>query len=144
METRKESITDMTAATLLGDVMGLVKQELIANQEPWQKMSEQKQADALHRIEMSIRQGITKAVKLLASEDRPTLSATIDQVVLKDGVKVVLKLPKGIGAIHDLVDAQGTAVLLVISDPDQHMGGADDHQPDPQQPPLPLASDKAA
>lgn len=130
---KQQTIDKMTSDTLLGSLMLLVRQELAAAQKPWQAMSEQEQADAIHRIEMSLRQAVTKAVKIIASQDRPTASATLDKFESKDGLKLVLTLPKDSAAKHDLLDAEGTTVLIVLASPEAHMGGSDDVQPDPQQ-----------
>src|SRR4051812_25227152 len=90
---KQQTIDKMTADTLLGSFMLLIRQELAAAQKPWQAMSEEEQADAIHRIEMSVRQSVTKATKLMASENRASANATLEQVVFKDGIKAVIKLP---------------------------------------------------
>jgi len=130
---KQQTIDSMASETMLGTLKDLVKQELAAAQKPWQAMSEQEQSDALHRIEMSLRQAIIKATKLIASEGRQSMAATLEQVVFKDGIKVVLKIPKGSAHSHELADHSQKSVFLVLSDPDQHMGGAEDVKSEPDQ-----------
>ncbi|HEY1772474.1 MAG TPA: hypothetical protein VGH91_04700 [Gammaproteobacteria bacterium] len=132
-QSQQQTIDKMTSDTLLGSLMQLVHQELVVMQKPWQAMTEEEQADAIHRIEMSLRQAVTKATKLLASDDRANAMATLEQLVLKDGIKAVLKLPKDTGSTQFLADAVGKSVLVVFIDADAHMSGADAVQPDPNQ-----------
>lgn len=130
---KQQTIEAMASETMLGSLKELVKQEIATLQKPWQAMTEDEQADALHRIEMSLRQAVTKATKFLASNDRAHAMATLDQLVLKDGIKAVLKLPKDTGSTQFLADAVGKSVLLVFIDPEAHMGGGDDVKAEPNQ-----------
>lgn len=127
---------DVAAETMLGDFMALHVQELRASKKPWDAMSEDEQRDALHRTEMSVRQSITKATKIISSDNRAITSAALEQVVFKDGVKAVLKLPKDSASAQFLTDAVGKSVYLVFADPEQHMGGSEAVKADAQQRPL--------
>lgn len=130
---QQKTIDDMVGETLLGSLMSLVRQELAAAQKPWQAMSEEEQADSINRIEMCCRQAVTKAAKIIASDDRASVTAKLEQLTVKDGIKAVLKLPKDTASTQFLSDSVGKSVLLVFVDPELHMGGADTVTADPNQ-----------
>lgn len=136
-------VIEMTESTMLGDLMAVVLQELKAAPNCWQKMSEQEQDDTIHRVENTCRQAVRQACHLIASGNRPTLVATVEKVEFKDGVKAVLAMGKFDPSRHDLADATGDTVLVVVSGAGQYMGGADEHQADPDQAEIPLANEAA-
>jgi len=128
----------ITAETMLGDLMALCIDEMKAMPTVWQKLPEEQQQAVIDRAKHRVMTAINKAVHIIASEDRPTLTATVDQVVFKDGVKAVLTMSSSNPARHDLADAQGEQVLVVVMTGEQFTGGAEEITPDPDQPGLQL------
>lgn len=140
-EARKDP-EDIASATLLGDLMSLVLQELKAAPDVWQKLSQSQQDDVIHRVEASLRQSATKAVKIIASEDHPTITGSLEQVTVKDGYKLVVKVAKGNALAHHLIDCQGSTIALVITGVDGFMGGADAVKSEPDQHALPIEEEE--
>ena len=129
---------NVAAETMLTDLMSTMLDELKLIPDCWQKLSQKKQDDALHRIENRLRDNISQAVNIIAADGCAVVYADVEQVVFKDGIKCVLKLGMSNPARHDLADAVGHPVLIVVGDSNQFMGG-DLPQADPDQCDLPIA-----
>jgi len=141
-EVTEEEIIEMTHATMLGEMMNFCITEMKAMPDVWQKMSESKQREVIDRAEDRMKGVIRAAVGLITSEGRPKLVAKVDKVEFKDGVKAQLTMSKNDPARHDLADAQGEEVMIVVSGAEQFTEGRDNKpQPDPDQPDLPLDDD---
>ena len=55
---------------------------------------------------------------------------------MKDGIKAVVTLPKSDAQRHELFDAAGQAVLLIVGGASEFYGGSSEVKPDPDQPAL--------
>src|SRR5690606_30910002 len=101
MSEQNESI-DVAEETMAGDLMSFLRDELKAAPDVWQKMSEEQQENVIYRAENRVLTAVKKAVQIIASADRPTISATVESVTVKDGIKAVLTLPKYDAQRHEL------------------------------------------
>lgn len=139
--TEETAITavELARETLLGDLMQLVIDELKAAPDVWQKLSEHKQDALIHRVEQRTREAVRQVVEMIASNGRTAIPATLEQVTVKDGIKGVITVSKTDPSRHDLTDAVGRAVMIVVADPSEFNGGAGAVQADKDQPELPLA-----
>ena len=137
-ETEPSVAVNVAAETMLADLMSAVVDELKLLPDCWQKLSEKKQDDALYRIEHRLRANISMAVSIIAADGRAVIDADVEQVVFKDGIKCVLKLGMSNPARHDLADAVGHPVLIVVGDDKQFMGG-ELPRAEPDQSDLPIA-----
>lgn len=57
---------------------------------------------------------------------RTVVAGDLEQITIKDGVKAVVKFSAAAPNLHELYDASGKAVLVVVANPDEHTGGMDD------------------
>ncbi|AMO55652.1 hypothetical protein GZ77_09025 [Endozoicomonas montiporae] len=130
---KDEERLQLTASTLLGDLMGLVTDEVKALPDVWQKLSELQQQEVIVRVKKQCTNAVAQAVRIMATGDRVSLLATVDTVTFKDGVKAVFKMPGNSPGRHDLADAEGETVMIVIPDTDAYMGG-EEPEADPDQP----------
>jgi len=138
---RKKDATDLDAfepvevasETMAGDLLAAMVDELKTLPDVWQKLPMHKQDEVIWRLRHRVTGAVRQAVRIIASEDRPTLVASVEKVEFKDGVKATLVMSKGNPARHDLADAQGSEVLVVVASAEQHMGGTEGVQPDPDQ-----------
>lgn len=124
---------EIAAETMLGDLTSAVLDEIKQAPAVWDKMSESQQDEVIERLHRRCDHAIRQAVHIIASEEMPTLKAVVDQVVFKDGVKATLSMSPNNPARHDLADAQGETVLIVISSAEQYTGG-EKPEADPDQP----------
>lgn len=134
-ETEEKAIElgSITEELMAGEMMAMIIDELKQAPCVWQQMSEHDQQDVIYRAERRVKSIITQAVHILASKDRPALIGDVDTVTFKDGVKAVLKMDKASPHRHDLADAEGSSVILVVVDPDEYFGGVDEVEAEPNQ-----------
>lgn len=114
---------EMTATTVGRDLLSALIQELKLLPEPWHKLSQAKQDDIIDRLRDRVENNVKMAVHLIASEGRTVVQGDLDQVTIKDGAKVVIKIGRGAESLHDLYDSQGKAVLIVVADSQTHTAG---------------------
>lgn len=145
-ETNVEPVTDdteeMAVGTLKGDIRDWLLDRLKQQQKPWEQMSEAEQADLIAQAEMAAGDMVRRAVRMIAAEGRKVIVAQLEQVTVKDGIKAVVTLSKHDACRHDLVDAQGKDVLIVVADAGDYMGAKGEAVPDADSPGLPLEDDK--
>jgi hypothetical protein len=109
--------------TLFGDICALVVDEFKALPDVWQKLPQNRQDQVLGRVASRVREAVNEAVRMIDSDGRDVIEATLEQVTIKDGIKGVVTLPKHADCRHALMDAVGKTVLLVVSEPTQYLGG---------------------
>ena len=107
--------------------------EIRALPDCWQKMSEDQQAESLDRLCGAVDAAVTAAVVTLAAGEMATIRAEVESVTFKDGVKAVFTVQKDSPYRHDLADAQGNNVLIVLEDIKSYTASARDVKPDPDQ-----------
>jgi hypothetical protein len=133
-----EETQDLAAETLKGDVRDWYLDRVKQLQKPWQQMGEAEQRSLIYDAESAAADMVRKAVRILAAEGRKVIVAQLEQVTVKDGIKAVVTLSKHDACRHELVDAQGKDVLIVVADAGDHMGEKAAAKPDAEEPPLPL------
>lgn len=131
-----EEAVAIAAQTMTGDLMQCLIDEFKSAPDVWQKMPEHQQQDVIYRAQERVQYAIKQAVEIIASANRPTIVATVESVTVKDGIKAVVTLPKSDAQRHELFDAAGMAVLLIVGGASEFYGGASEVKPDPDQPAL--------
>lgn len=114
---------EMTADTMLGDMVRMVIDEIKAAPDVWPKLSEYKQDDVIRRVTKQCTELVKMAVHLIAADGREVISADLEQITAKDEIKAVLKLVRHDPQRHALLDAVGKPVLIVVAGAAQFMGG---------------------
>jgi hypothetical protein len=124
--------------TMTGDlrdcILDFLKHE--KNPLPWNMQTEEQQSDAIHKVTDAVTRAVEKAVALIAADGRQVIEAILDQVTVKDEIKAVCKVSKSNALRHDLMDATGYSVLLVVSDAGVYKGERKPALPEPNEPPL--------
>ena len=129
---------EIARETMLGDLMKVCLDEIRAAPDVWPKLSQEKQEDVIDRVERRVSAAVREAVEIIAAKGRIAIAATLEQVTVKDGIKAVVTLSRSDSRRHELIDACGQNLLLVVADATEHMGGAGVHKPEPDQPGLPI------
>lgn len=132
--------TDIAAETMHGDLMSIVLDELKAAPDVWQRLGEVEQQEVIDRIKARTFAAINTCVALIAASHFTRLAAKVESVTVKDGIKAVLTLSQFDPARHELVDAQGETAYIVLADAEAFTGGAEAHEPDPDQAELTLGA----
>lgn len=106
----------MTAESMGKDLLGALVTEIKLLKKPWEKMSQNQQDELIERLRKRVVDQVAQAVHILAADGRVVCEGDLDQVTIKDGVKAVVKLSSNQPDIHELFDATGKKVLLVVAD----------------------------
>lgn len=130
----------IAAETMHGDLMSAILDEVKALDMPWHLQSQNDQQDIIERVDNRVRALVARCVEIIASNARPTITATLESVTVKDGIKAQLTMSRAAVQRHDLIDAQGSQVMLVIVTDDYSGGERPRAQPD--QRPLPLGNNE--
>lgn len=133
-----EDTIDLAADSLTGDIRDTMLEWFRHRPKPWQQMSEAEQRNLAQEADHKARALVGKAVRLIAGDGRNVVTATLDQVTVKNGIKAALSIDRHSEHRHDLVDAQGKVVLLMVADDKPYQGERRPVQVDRDQPGLPL------
>lgn len=118
---------NMTANTLGKDLLSALVLELKMMPDTWVKLSEKKQNDIIDRLRSRVDASVKMAVHLIAANGRTVVQGDLDKITIKDGAQALIKIGKSVAALHELAEAQGQAVLLVLSGGEgQYSGGMDE------------------
>ncbi|MDE3023688.1 MAG: cell division protein FtsK [Pseudomonadota bacterium] len=116
----------MTADTIGRDLLQALVLEMKLLPDVFQKLSKNKQDDVIDRLRSRVADNIRMAVHMLAAEGRTVVAGDLDQITIKDGVKAVIKFGAGAPNLHELYEVSGKAVLVVVANAGDHLGGMDE------------------
>jgi hypothetical protein len=119
-----EETHELAAATATGDLRDFILNRLRYEQDkrPWNQRSESDQHATVASVEASCSELVTKLIEMLAAGGRKTISCTLSQATVKDGIKAVLEISKHDALRHILLDSIGSRVLIVVADPSDFQG----------------------
>lgn len=132
----EESTQELASEQLLAELMSIALDELKLGNEPWQRLSQNAQDDAIERVEKRCKAAVQQTVHLISSRGFVRMPATLDQLVAKDGLKATLSLNKLDPHRHELLDAQGSVITLVLASASQFIDAPHGHKSTPEQPEL--------
>lgn len=121
-----KTLLAMTSETVGRDLLQALVQEIKLLPDTWAKTPKAKQDDVIGRLRDRVETNVRMAVHLISAEGRTVVAGDLDQITIKDGVKAVVKFSPHAPNLHELYDASGKAVLVVVANPAQHTGGMDD------------------
>ena len=120
-----QDFRSMTADTIGKDLLSALLSEIRLLPKPWDQLAKSKQDDIIDRLRKRVETNVKMAVHLLSSQGRTVVVGDLEQITIKDGAKAVIKIGRSAESLHDLYDAQGKAVLVIVSDAGEHTGGMD-------------------
>lgn len=118
---------------MVGDLMAITLDELKSAYDVWQKLGENEQDEAISRIERRVKEAVTQCVRLVSTQGFTRLPATLEQITIKDGIKAQLSLSKHDASRHELTDAAGGIVTLVLADLSQFVDAPHAHKAEADQ-----------
>lgn len=129
----QEALKAVSEKFLFGDLLKFMVTEIRQLSVPWGALPEKDQQKIIDRMTERTENTVREVVKIISGKARPTVQASIESVLFKDGVKVTLTFPRSQGDRHAIADASGGEVLLVLPDYESVLGGdapkADKDQP---------------
>lgn len=129
-------------AQLRDVILEILKREQNASRLAWPDLPEEAQLDIINRVDRAVTEQIAVAVQLMAADGRLVVVGNIEQMVVKDGLKLTIKTPHTESNLLVLGGHVKGAVLLVIADDKAFLGG-EKREPEPSQRPLPLDTTNA-
>ncbi|MDR2506588.1 MAG: cell division protein FtsK [Candidatus Accumulibacter sp.] len=126
MNDETKQTLSMTAETIGKDILQALVQEIKLLPDVWVKIPKAKQDDVIDRLRNRVETNVKMAVHLVASKGRTVVAGDLDQITIKDGVKAVVKFGSSAPNLHELYEASGKAVLVVVANPAQHTGRMDE------------------
>lgn len=85
---------------------------------PWDQLSTIDQDQVIERFRRAIQEAIRAAMGVLAAGEYPAIVASLDGLSLRKGISAKLTIQKSAHNRHELLDAVGTDVLIVLADPE--------------------------
>jgi hypothetical protein len=114
---------DIAAASMHGDLVSALLDEVKSLPKPWQQLSESQQDAVIDRLRRRTGEAIDQCVRAIAADGRDTCVAELEQLTSKDGIKAVLKLSAHDENRYALLDAVGKQVLVVVGDSKHFLAG---------------------
>ncbi|MBJ9731094.1 DNA translocase FtsK [Burkholderia cenocepacia] len=121
-----KNVLQMTADSIGKDLLSALVTEMKLMPDIWVKLSEKKQNDVIDRLRARVEHNVKMATHLIASDGRIVVQGDLDQITIKDGVKAVVKFGGSQPNLHELYEASGKTVLVVVANPGEHTGGMDE------------------
>lgn len=141
-DTELSEAIDLASDTLRGDVRDAMLSWFKANPKPWAQMAEDEQRDFADRADTTARWILREACKIIASNERPCIVATLTEYREKDGVEAKLKLASKGEIVAALHEACGREVLIVTSGYEEVSGEAGPAEIDADQPNFPALGEE--
>lgn len=116
-------------ATMIGDIRDMVL-DIIRDKrytgKAWKDMNEAEQKSVANMVSVQAEEAVARAVDIIHSDGQRHIKAILKQVTVKDGYKAVFEMSAHDELRHELVDAQGDSILVVLAD---HNRYAEDVKP---------------
>jgi hypothetical protein len=125
--------TDIQAATLVGDIRDQIL-ALFKQHADWNTMKESKQSDVAESCKFIAEEVVRKTAQIVAGRGFKSLHCTLAQLVVKDGLKLVLTASKGAEGRHELLEHQGGSVTVVLTDINPYLGHRNEPSIDKDEP----------
>lgn len=139
----KEDALRLARDTMTGDLRDLILDEIKSSKDalPWRNLPESEQARIIGRVTTVAEQCAAKAVRIIAADGRPSITAIVEKIDVKDQIKVVLKVGKTQDTLMTLGMATGLTIMLVDTQSDAYEGERAPAHVMPDQPGLDLDED---
>lgn len=121
-----------------GKLLAAVLQEIRNLDRPWPNTPESEQQRVIDRVRTAVDAAVRGAVNSVAQCGFAHAVGSLESLGIKDGVKAQVKFARTDDAVHTLMDAVGTMVLIVFADHNAFTAGMERIKADVDQPELPL------
>lgn len=112
-------VAEIAEETFLGDLVSFVLEEMKYMPKQWALMSESEQGAVIERLDLRAKTIVKRAINILASQNRANVVAKIESITFKAGIKALLQVSPHAHFRHELADAEGQSVMIVIPNADE-------------------------
>lgn len=130
----QEKKSNLAQANLGRDLLKAMVDVIRTAQKPWHAISQAEQELLIGRLRDDTDDMVRKAINTLLTGEFPAVGGKVHQVVFSSGIKCTLQIDAHAKYRHDLSDAEGTNVLVVIADPAEYLQSMDQVKADADQP----------
>lgn len=141
----QDRVIEVAKSTMTGDLRDIVLEIFKAptlGKKTWKEMSEQEQRQTVDIIEKRVHTAVVRAIDIVSAEGQRHVKAILKSVTVKDGIKIAAECVKSTELRHELMDAQGDTVLVVMTGVDRFIGERKGVKFDKDQPDLLKAGDQ--
>ena len=132
-ETQENISIDLAAATLTGDIRDFLLDRVKQLGKPFVAMTEDEQSDQIHAAKEAAERLVRKAVEIIAANGKKAMVGKLIKVQVKDNIQTQVNFNKEDEQRHDLFDAAGMYVSVVLADAAPYTGERAPAEPIPQQ-----------
>lgn len=132
-KTQEEIVADLAAKTLTGDIRDFLLERVKNLGKPWVAMTEDEQSDQIHACRDAAESVVKKAVEILASGGKKAMIGKLIKVQVKDNIQTQINFSKEDEQRHNLYDAAGMLVSVVLADAAPYTGERAPAEPTPSQ-----------
>jgi len=130
----QEKKSNLAQANLGRDLLKAMVDVIRTAQKPWHAISQAEQEQLIDRLRDETDDMVRKAINTLLTGEFPAVGGKVHQVVFSGGIKCTLIIDALAKYRHELADAEGTNVLVVVADPAEYLQSMDQVKADADQP----------
>lgn len=120
--TAQQSAIGPLAAVLGRDILAAMVQQVKLQPDHWHRMNEATQAKQIDQMRGRVREIVMHAVRVMIGGGQfKSVGVELESLTFKDGLKGQFVIPKGADGRHELADAVGGHVLIVLADANSYM-----------------------
>jgi hypothetical protein len=116
----------IAAATMGHDLVAALLNEIRGMPDHWSRMNKELQQQTLDRLKDKVAAAVLKAQHMLTTGSFQAVPAVLEYIGRKGGITGKISVRKDELCRHALFDAQGSKVLVVITDPNQWLQRMDE------------------
>jgi hypothetical protein len=138
-----EQQIELNTDTLSGDVRSAIMDKIRAADKSWSELDERQQEDIVRQINQTAEYLVREAVALIAANGMPVIRAMCTGCNHKKAgaIEAKVELSGSDEQRHELFDAVGSFVTIVVADHERYIGEQAPEPIDPDQPGLLDAAD---
>lgn len=133
----EQSVEDIAADTLSGDIRDALLTHVRSMETPWSKMSEKAQSDKIYAISNAAERLVRKAVAIVAAAGHEPMFGRIAKFTVKDEIKAELVAASSVANIEKVAENIGQPAIIIFANPEVFMGERSEAAADKDQPELP-------
>jgi hypothetical protein len=126
----------LTEEMIAGGIRDFMLKRYQDYKKPWDGLNEAEQRSLSIELGERAKELVREAIRVTAAKGFPVLTAKLEQVTVKEGIKGVLQISQIDPERHTLIDAVGSHVMVICADKEEYYGEIVDAEITPDTPVL--------